>query len=137
MKDILKMIEEVSPNDTTKLGEIDAKVWEYVTGRKSTLRHKGSVSSPDGYWHSDDGATIDCLPPQYTRSRDTLKDIRPHGWVTMLVEFDNGGGFILGWNCCLKNIQDKLVTSRPGTLPTEELAELHAIIQAIEYERSK
>lgn len=142
MNEILKMIEEVSPDDTAKLDEIDIRTHCWLRNREWGGWHvEGSDAT--GSWALHEGKRVENSYTNHssftrlTRDRNWLKLIRPHGWVTMIVEIDNGGGFILGWNCCLKNIQDKLVTSRPYTLPTEELAELHAIIQAIEYERSK
>lgn len=67
----------------------------------------------------------------YTRSRDALKSIRPEGWgfsishlnAVVAYRINDTGGFDYA-----------LQTQK---LPTEELAELHAIIQAIEWERSQ
>lgn len=110
MKDhetILKMIEEVDPNDTAKLDEIDRLVDEYEWNGVSQLLY----------------------PPQYTRSRDALKEIRPNGWVFTITS----GNEPLVW--CLKNgVQIKAVVNE---FTTEELAELHAIIQSIAYERGE
>ena len=70
---------------------------------------------------------------EYTRSRDALKDIRPDGWG-------------VGHHCedkwhtemranCYQIGEKGHNIKRSPVLPTEELAELHAIIQAIEWER--
>src|ERR1700730_10498121 len=70
---------------------------------------------------------------KYTRSRDALRAIRPEGWHTYAVNVgDATYDAYWGYACQIEG--DQIRTS--GTLPTEELAELHAIIQAIEYERS-
>jgi len=66
---------------------------------------------------------------RYTRSRDAIKKIRPDGWrVKDYFVTDSG------WDCWLDKWGDKPLLGVED-LPTEELAELHAIIQAIEYDR--
>lgn len=125
--DILKMIETVSPDDTAKLDEIDARVdcykWGYdfhdvnsVEGCFVSYFHKGPLPE-DKYGN---------LSQKYTRSRDALKAIRPEGWW-----FGICGAY---WCDFGKKLDERKPTPE---LPTEELAELHAIIQAIEYERTK
>lgn len=65
-----------------------------------------------------------------TRSRDALKAIRPDGWFGMIRFFGE-------YSVCNINHVHPFGNADSQHLPTEELAELHAIIQAIEYERSK
>lgn len=141
MDEILKMIEEVDPNNAAKLDEIDARVLCYL--------HNEEFLSFEPWGWSDDLNNIDHTAFVraksgkefvftdlrrhflYTRSRDALKAIRPEGY-----QFD------------IEGIQHKYVATIckspcPSSeyifdseeLPTEELAELHAIIQAINYER--
>lgn len=88
------------------------------------------------------------LEREFTRSRDVLASIRPSGWVVsghnnisystsakLSKRSDNPWQFMytkfldmIGLNGC-----EAIITT--PHLPTETLAELHAIIQAIEYER--
>jgi len=69
---------------------------------------------------------------RFVNSRDALKAIRPDGWSLHCIEF--------GSCSFIKNRVDgngPLVILRSDDLYQEELAELHAIIQAIEYERTQ
>lgn len=126
--DILKMIEEVSPDDTAKLDKIDQEVWFYIEKPKGEkyMRNKIMWSPP---------------PPKYTRSRDSLKAIRPEGWLVKSYQYHTGG-FSFELNKYIptpEGVHRLHHTSKMfvcQTAPTEELAELHAIIQAIEYERN-
>lgn len=83
--------------------------------------------------------------PLYTRSRDALKSIRPEGWQLRMGStgeydfekntFQPDGKFLCQLEQYDKGIQNyKTVSER---MPTEELAELHTIIQAIQHERSQ
>jgi hypothetical protein len=117
---ILKLIETVDPSDTAKMDEIDLRTAFFLED-KEFHEWKGI------------GAVFDLKMrtlPSYTRSRDALKAIRPKG-------------YILVGNC--QNNPDEfrcefLLNHKIPTIyaygPTEELAELHAIIQAIAYQRS-
>lgn len=146
-QEILKLIEEVSPDDTAKLDEIDAMVYAYLKlhdgfkvsvhkgGRSITYRHNSwGQEHPSVLLHLFDGY-------QVTRSRDALKQIRPEGWRLSVdgiawvgvetkknISQDKFACSLLNWK------RDAFVNSYG--LPTEELAELAAIIQAIEYERN-
>lgn len=68
--------------------------------------------------------------PLYTRSRDALKAIRPDGWRFEFKWVSSGTIFYY-------SAQRKNKTFISAAMPTEELAELHAIIQAIERERGE
>lgn len=110
---ILKMIEEVDPGDAGGLSKIDDLVDEY--------RWQGAFMRP---------ANFSSLH-KYTRSRDALKAIRPEGWRLRLAQETLVG---VSWMCKICNKRDiEFMTIRA----TEELAELHAIVQALEYERIK
>jgi len=146
--DILKMIEEVDPSDTAKLDEIDARVYEYL----GFYWHGGGDSKNwqemAGHWYfglpmNDKGVCL-CRsdrefaeePPQHTRSRDALKAIRPG--LQYYMHKDQGATL---WQCTfakwdVSGKNEHLEIKSPW-LKTEELAELHAITQAIEHERSK
>lgn len=73
--------------------------------------------------------------PKYTRSRDALKSIRPEGWLPFCGNRHKLNGdkpFYFGFIHPKQKIGSQVISE---DLPTEELAELHAIIQAINYER--
>lgn len=120
-QEILKMIEAVSPDDTAKLDEIDARAHIFIHNEKWggakidwTLEHIAGFPQ--------------CL---YTRSRNALKAVRPKGFLLTLSFWPE--------NKCTAYLAHKVssyVTPEAPFLPNEELAELHAIIQAIEYERN-
>ena len=104
---ILDMIAAVDPSDTGTLDEIDARVWLYLGG----------------------GGRCGNLPyrTKYTRSRDALKSIRPEDFI--FVATVSPKGTIWGSN----QFGD---FETPVAFATEELAELHAIIQAVEWSRN-
>ncbi len=119
---ILKMIEEVDPSDTAKLDEIDLRVCAYVTGWRVI----------EGGWIGKTGAGDMQEPPQYTRSRDALKAIRPEGWNFEMRSHDDG----VYYECWRLNDDGYVCQYQPShTSKTEELAELHCIIKAISHER--
>lgn len=148
--DILKMIETVDPTDTATLDEIDARVWCYLN---SVTLKKPSKNMWKNF--EDDYTTITYKDNEkeglascgwaagtnhiqrfckYTRSRDALKAIRPEGcWVERIIQHKTSKS----WDCTIAITGEVFsVSDKAITLPTEELAELHAIIQAIEYERN-
>lgn len=116
---ILRMIETVDPNDSAKMDEIDSLVYNFLYPPRII---------------SESVKVVTCSKfDSYTRSRDALKDIRPDLWVfecTVSTDMDHK---LIGHGCCgYRYMGDDLESF---DLPTEELAELHAIIQAIDYER--
>ena len=143
---ILKMIENADPEDTAKLDEIDARVHEYL----GYYWHGGGSSAEDkiyaGHWADyPDGkrgkGLCECEsdeyfapePPEYTRSRDALKAIRPKDcWLETGTDIKDDDTY--SYRCRLWHWSESRQRREPA-LPTEELAELHAIIQAIEFER--
>ncbi len=124
MEEILKMIEAVDPSDTAKLDEIDARVYVYVWGT-STSCEFGVC-----HWLIGSGAGDLFAADEFTRSRDALKTIRPAGWW---IETSNSP------YCKIEKPPErspwKSTVFYAPQVATEELAELHAIIQAIAYER--
>lgn len=131
---ILKMIEEVDPADTAKLDEIDALVACFIGIDVKRFDDAEGVNSPE--YMIMDGEDIDGPCAKYTRSRDALKAIRPDGWQIKGYEGNCTGQFSDGFYCTLAK-KDGILTKKfmGSQLPTEELAELHAIIQALNYER--
>lgn len=113
-QEILKLIEEVDPKDTAKLDEIDARVWCYLNNQDQESTEFGVPR-----WMY----AVRSKP--YTRSRDALKAIRPEGWRVFNLSEGDMFEFDLG--------KTNARVFR-GQAITEELAELAAIIQAINYE---
>ena len=115
-EEILKLIEAVDPNDAVILDKIDRWVLEHVYGPTKYLS--------------------DLHFTQWTRSRDALKEIRPKEWW-----FTISGGATFRPSCGAYLPYDVAGTEHGIHLPhsyakTEELAELHAIIQALAHERA-
>lgn len=132
-KEILKMIEEVDPSDTDKLDEIDIMVNLFVDCLQSVRET----------FHDDPTMFIKARKrhrdfPLYTRSRDALKAIRPEGygcWIEIRTADDGDAACKIGRNTEAGRSVYIFGTNTIGYMRSEELAELHAIIQAIEYER--
>ena len=70
--------------------------------------------------------------PEYTRSRDALKSIRPKKWPFIKISVDEGGISWASFSERGMNANDQQ-TRIVGHLRSEELAELHAVVQVIEY----
>jgi len=166
MKEILELIENVDPDDTAKLDEIDARVAEYL-GLYSYWESKHEHYNID-YKDGESSTAFPChaaydgydpstgkkksfpkiFPysyffdwsgrfPQYTRNRSALKVIRPEGWLVGKIWEPMPGAF----SCELYQKEygfgaPDLIKSA-WKLPTEELAELHAILQAIHHDRGE
>lgn len=126
---ILKMIEEVSPDDTAKLDEIDARVLCFLMKWNPEIPlHDDRYTNSFPFWQ---GPTVKEGVKPYTRSRDALKAIRPDG-MSIRLWSEHGDSF-----CCVnERTTGECKTPLYPYLKTEELAELHAIIQAIDYERT-
>jgi len=126
---LLQMIETVDPSDTAKLDEIDARVWCFLNDRvlrftEGKRRFRYTLQCPLS------------MPPHrkrlnkeeyYTRSRNALKAIRPPVWSIVNQAGDRG--------IYCNIVMDEKASFFCSCAKTEELAELHAIIQAIAYER--
>lgn len=131
-KKILKLIENVDPENGEVLRDIecyaDCFIHDYVFW-ECRREHKDSYDF-SAYWCK--GAnTKRVTAPRYTRSRDALKAIRPEGVYIFQSPYSDKT-----W-ICFSNFwddEDRDDFESPK-LPTEELAELHAIIQAVAYER--
>lgn len=124
-KKILKMIESVDPNDTETLDKIDFFVLQYY------LFNSVSETAAKGTSFFE-GKDVPLIVPQYTRSRDTLKSIRPDGWTMGIMpeKLQRKGE-------CIAIAYGHLKEFKSIISATEELAELHAIIQSLEWERSQ
>lgn len=130
---ILKMIEEVDPADTAKLDEIDARVMCLLEGWEFKDYFKRYNCDGTQAFTLDENETLFCL--HYTRSRDALKAIRPEGWSFQRMYSFADGTTQLCLHKVIEGCEKAYTASR--LLPTEELAELHAVIQAIDRDRSQ
>ncbi|MCF0055497.1 hypothetical protein [Dyadobacter sp. CY356] len=143
---ILKMIETVDPADTAKLDEIDARVSAYCRHHDKKipewverwpLEFQARIGVGGNKWRvfvpKENGEMVIWWKPiKYTRSRDALKAIRPDGWI-FDINWMSGNAY-----CSVskgKFSYDDFVSFLAEDLLTEELAELHAVIQAIAHER--
>lgn len=135
-KTILKMIETVAPDDTEKLKEIEILFWSWYLGIPIDdiyVDYDGDISFQYDGKHQDHNFLPSSTPYHLvTRSRDALKAIRPEGWG---FKIETPG------RCVAVNYSKPLgyvtwATTEMVDLLTEELAELHTIVQAIEYERT-
>lgn len=151
---ILKMIEGVDPSDADALDEIDARVTCLLLGLE--YHGVGENNSGQKLWMSRVknpnvglAGWLRASFRRYTRSRDALKSIRPDGGIFSL-EMEHSLGLkgfrymiSIGGNggrSATKDFRSPWWRSVNGELDfkkglTEELAELHAIIQAIEWKR--
>jgi hypothetical protein len=134
---ILRLIERADLADKTKLNEIGARVWCFIR-----CEEFGFWEFRSDYWemHTKSGVDVDLNLEdirRFTCSRDTLKDIRPTGWAFYLDNFGQIDGVPFFEFECSRGVQPEGRRIRSAACATEELAELHAIIQAIEYERRR
>lgn len=131
-KDILGLIEVVDPEDTDKLDEIDARVWCWLNnGEFLRTKFFGTLVQ---YIDLTDGKTKGhSFHTQYTRSRDAIKGIRPGGCLFSIQVLEDGCAEVA---YLYPPNEDDICLDSPK-LPTEELAELHAIIQTIAHERGE
>lgn len=112
---ILKLIEVVDPSDTANLDNIDTFVHILIN----------DIAGNEKY-----------IPPrQYTRNRDALKAIRPEGWWFECCKICDGTYMAELHDDRYCTDDDEGITVKAWYRQNEELAELHAIIQAIAYER--
>ncbi len=129
---ILNMIENVNPDDIETLNEIDAMVFVYLNFSERYFKEVHYKGNRVCWKTIMDYYSNKIVKIQYTRSRDVLKSIRPKGWKVCITS--NGRCQMWKDECEAPNITS--YNNQKGKLPTEELAELHAIIQAIEWERN-
>lgn len=128
---ILKMIEEVDPADAAKLNTLDALVWLYLNSNEYPNDPERYIEGVKITYNGGEKG-LACRHKRYTRSRDALKAIRPEGKI-MWSFFEN---YPEGSRARAEIFHDQGNNPiQTVWLPTEELAELHVIIQAIEHER--
>lgn len=125
---ILKMIETVDPADSAKLDEIDIRTQLFIYSKTQQL-NVGYRDERDFYLYKTYRLEFGDFK-RYTRSRDLLKQIRPVGYTFRIFQDIN-----LKWQSGLYKVALAYHGNMTLWFPTEELAELHAIIQAIDYER--
>lgn len=110
-----------------RLKEINLKVMYFVMPEEEVFKYLiyDAIGAPVKPW------------PEYCTSRDALRMIRPGGWMIASVPnmLANELGSYFGEARRGPDFASFTGLYSPD-LPTEELAELHAIIQAIEFERT-
>ncbi|MBC3540621.1 hypothetical protein ACFSC6_12085 [Rufibacter sediminis] len=130
VKTILNLIETVDPADTAKLDEIDARLWCFVNKWGYSAHKRLIMSDRLAVKVNNKNDWITGIP-EYTRSRDALKAIRPKGYELRIYNYANDDEpFVI---CGMSNEKFRIATP---PLKTEELAELHANIQTIAHDRS-
>ena len=146
-KKILTLIENVDPQDNAALDEIDARVWCWLEDCKfkRMLNNKYPTLSASKFsFYEDDQIYYKLVSGiRYCTCRDALKAIRPEGYLfTIQKEYHSVGNTnptkTINWFCLISSVDRCKIPSfksDPISMPTEELAELHAIIQAIAWER--
>lgn len=131
-KELLSMIEAVKPDDTEGLLEINAHTECFLEGLKYQShqivcpRMKKTIQI-----NHEDGTHYSGL--FFSHDRNALKAIRPEGWL-----FGSKALLLSGERVAYEAWADKFLCRyvESPLLPTAELSELHAIIQAIEWERN-
>lgn len=126
---ILKMIESVDPKDTDTLDEIDCRFDAF-------LRLVDFIGHDYGcYYKSNIREKRICLR-QYTRSRNALKAVRDaelEGWW-FNISIEHTGRASCEAVLIVPITEEYSIPKK--LLPTECLAEAHAIVQGIEWKRS-
>lgn len=130
---ILSLIENVDPNDTDMLDEIDARVDSYLAQYTFLkMYHEERYMA-----ERSDGTIGHYTPLRYTRSLDALKQIRPDGWCNGWHVNPQGTQTDVEKYYCNRFSMNAVEFDFIGyrNCETYELTELHAIIQAIDYNR--
>ena len=131
------MIEEVDPNDTATLDEIDARVWAYLNLKDdfkiSFHKDCGAITYRHNSWPQDERSILrhGFSNPKYTRSFDAIHSIASTDFVYN-IEFVKDG-----WGICSYSGISTEHNGETPSLVSPELAYLHAIIQAIAHERGE
>lgn len=136
---ILRLIESVGADTPDRmLDEIDARVYCLRNGLEfASMRKSRNGVSPHGpfvrFTFRHNGVrqvTYLKRCEQGTRSRDALKALRPTGWRLAVSNYKphHWTGILI--------LDDKVSLYAPSWLHTEYLAELHAIVQAIDFEQT-
>ena len=142
---LLKMIEEVDPSDTDALDEIDARVWCFI----ENIEYKNhELREGDMAYRTRDAILINKVPYPYgddfdceiceyfyTRSLDAQESLIPDNWIftNMWYGLDDHSEMQYEMRRAPYTNNDPALSSE--YLPTERLARLYTIIQAIAYER--
>lgn len=136
-KELLAMIEAVKPDDEEALNEIDFKFDAYqkeitpLGNYKAWRKRRELTYSAFREPATSTSEVFYVSAPRYSRHRNALKTIRPEGWQ-LSIEQRLYGKWVAELTKVLKGSNPALRSPR---LPNECLAELHAIIQAIKWER--
>ena len=146
MHKILELIEGVDVDDTETLDEIDARVDCWL--HNNEFRCIDTNGWFEYVYHRCDAGN--CIKAdvkeivQYSRDRNALKAIRPNDFMYYQISHEldlcfHNSETGEAKTCDMYNVIVDIPEIKIKTpwLPTEELAELHAIIQTIAWERSQ
>ena len=120
------MLETVQADDTATLDEIDARYW--CAGQGVDFLYALTEGSADVKFGIKGVAYYKRDVPIYTRSRDLLKLERPDGCFVIVAPRIAKPVFI--GSAYFPVVGVAVLNMRSPDLPTEELAEFYAIIQA-------
>lgn len=131
--DLIHMIETVDPTDEVMLEEIDVRATMFIYDYPY---------NPCALEIAGNGYRIVHLPRGFARvaelslSVDECKRKQPEGWSPVFIavaDFGKGNSHIWDFSLQQSNGLDPIIVTGFGR--TEPLARLHAVIQAIAYER--
>lgn len=146
---ILSIIERIKHYQETTIEELNARIWcflhelEYIGYEEKdvTCMFEGDFLRKEkvflGRSKEMKIASIKFVP-EYTKSRDLIKSIRPKGGVWIELKTASDGDAICKFGKLQENGKEIYCfdTSKIDFLPSEELAELWCVLQAIEWERN-
>lgn len=138
-QEILRLIENIGIPDYKKFAEIDARCNCYIRkldyvhheiGKTGLLSYKYKSEGPGSAY----GMRWAVSARRFTHSRDDLKHARPVGWIFNTVYYAQEQKFSTAAYHEKVGFMNQV---HEGALlhMTEELAELHGIIQAMEYDK--
>lgn len=132
-KKILELIENIRPDHHGDITSFVPIIKEWVIKNIDLEIYQRAL---DNFWGAIPLRFRNCAPDWdflvFLFSRDALKAMRPEGWHIFIYHFTIGFKAELSRD---RASMKPILTKQIKHLPTEELAELHAIIQAREYER--
>lgn len=126
---ILKLIEETNGVDPQQLHEIDGRVWCYLNGYNFAGVRHDRIYKVDEFQCEIEIFNGVCKL-KYSSSRDALKKIRPKDYILEVCTANSWG------TASLSGINNENFIECPFVC-SEEMAELHVIIQAIAKERGE
>lgn len=133
MKELLKLIEETSAHAAQEISDdLDSRVWCWLHNRQREyfLRNNARLLCVKSL-----GIDIPDICPELSRSRDALKTLRPEGVFGIYQILAKHSWFVA--TLAIKQPDETFQYFESPRLLSEELAELHVIIQAIGFQRGE